>query len=102
MKNFALSTPTVHRVARAASRWRQARPDQLVDTMIEHYVDWREECATVALSYQHWSRAQRRDKALAFSAYVAALDREELAAARYRRLVEHVARAWAVRSPCAP
>jgi hypothetical protein len=83
----ALTRPTV----RGASPWRQARLEQLVDEMLEHYVDWREECAAVAWSYQSWGGAERRDKALAFSAYVAALDREELAAANYRRLIEQIA-----------
>lgn len=51
---------------------------------------WREECAAVASSYENWSRAESGDRALAFSAYVAALDREELAAASYRRLIAEI------------
>jgi hypothetical protein len=58
--------------------------------MIEYYVNWREECAAVRLSYESWSGAERTDKTLAFSAYVAALDREELAAANYRRGIERI------------
>jgi hypothetical protein len=54
-------------------------------------VSWREECAAVASSYQNWSRAESDDRALAFSAYVAALDREELAAGSYRRLIAEIA-----------
>lgn len=64
----------------------------LVDAMIECYVSWREECVAVALAYENWGRAQRRDKTLAFSAYLASLDREEQAAASYRRFVEQIAR----------
>ena len=45
----------------------------------------------VASSYENWSRAESDDRALAFSAYVAALDREELAAARYRHLIAQIA-----------
>lgn len=59
--------------------------------MLELYVDWREECVAVAWSYESRSDAGRRDNAPAFSAYVAALDREELAAASYRRLIEQIA-----------
>jgi hypothetical protein len=49
-------------------------------------VNWREQCAAVASSYENWKRAESGDEALAVSAYVAALDREELAAASYQRL----------------
>jgi hypothetical protein len=65
--------------------------NQLVDVMIDYYVSWREECLAVTLSYENWNSAERRDKTLAFSAYVAALDREEQAAATYRRLAEQIA-----------
>jgi hypothetical protein len=58
--------------------------------MIDCYVSWREECFAVAL-YENWSRAERRDKKLAFSANVVALDREEHAAARNQRLAERIA-----------
>ena len=40
-----------------------------------------------------WKCSDRPDKKLAFSAYVAALDREEQAAAAYRRAVAQVAMA---------
>jgi len=65
--------------------------NQLIDAMIEHYVSWREECMTVASSYENWSRADAPDRTLAFSAYIAALDREEQAAASYRRITEQLA-----------
>jgi hypothetical protein len=62
----------------------------LLDEMIDVYVSWREESAAVAASYENWNRATAADKALAFSAYVAALDREARAAADYQRLVEQI------------
>jgi hypothetical protein len=65
--------------------------NQLIDAMIDHYVSWREECLAVESSYQNWHRADRPDRMLAFSAYVAALDREEQAAASYRRITEQLA-----------
>jgi hypothetical protein len=64
----------------------------LLDEMINVYVDWREESAAVAASYEKWNRATAADKTLAFSAYVAALDREARAAADYQRVIEQIAR----------
>jgi hypothetical protein len=89
--NFALSLASARRKGRDASPSGQARLVHLVDALIEHYVSWREECAAVASSYENWNRAESGDRTLAFSAYVAALDREELAAASYRRLIAEVA-----------
>jgi hypothetical protein len=74
-----------------APRMQPAALNQLIDAMIDCYVGWREECAAVAASYENWSRAERREKKLAFSAYVAALDREEQAAANYRLVAEQIA-----------
>jgi hypothetical protein len=88
---FALSVASAQRKGRGASPSGQAHLIHLVDELIEHYVSWREECAAVASSYENWSRAESCDRALAFSAYLAALDREELAAASYRRLIAEIA-----------
>ncbi len=90
--NFALSVASAKRKSRGASPSGQAHLIHLVDALIEHYVSWREECAAVASSYESWSRAVGGDRGLAFSAYVAALDRDELAAASYRRLIAEIAR----------
>jgi hypothetical protein len=89
--NFALSVAGARRKGRGASPSAQAQLIHLFDALIEHYVSWREECAAVASSYENWSRAESGDRALAFSAYVAALDREELAATSYRRLIAEIA-----------
>jgi hypothetical protein len=91
MKNSAISAAITQRAGRAASPVAQAALNKLVDAMIDHYVSWREECFAVALSYENWGDAERQDKKLAFSAYVAALDREEHAAATYQRLAERLA-----------
>ena len=56
---------------------------QLVDEVMDAYVDWREECAGVRDAYERWARAPRIDAAGAFSAYRAALDREECASHAY-------------------
>jgi hypothetical protein len=89
--NLALTIASGRRKGRGSSPSRQAHLIHLVDELIEHYVRWREECAAVASSYESWSRGGSGDRALAFSAYLAALDREELAAAGYRRLIAEIA-----------
>jgi hypothetical protein len=66
---------------------------QFVDEMMDDYVSWREACAAVAVSYENWRCSDRPDKQLAFSGYVAALDREEQAAAAYQLAVAQVATA---------
>ena len=58
----------------------------LVDEAIEAYVDWREERSTVWDAYARWTNAPVADSPLAFSAYQAALDREECAAHVYAEL----------------
>jgi hypothetical protein len=66
---------------------------QYVDEMMDDYVSWRDACAAVAVSYENWKCSDRPDKKLAFSVYVAALDREEQAATAYQRAVAQVATA---------
>ena len=56
-----------------------------IDDMVDDYVSWREACAAVAVSYQNWNCSARSDQKLAFSVYIAALDREEQAATGYQR-----------------
>jgi hypothetical protein len=58
---------------------------EIVDEMIDDYVSWRGACAAVAVSYDNCRCSDPADEKLAFSAYVAALDREEQAAAAYQR-----------------
>ena len=88
--NLALSVLSAQRKSRGGSPSSQAHLIHLVDALIGHYVSWREECAAVASSYENWNHAESGDEALAFSEYVAALDREELAAASYRRLAAEI------------
>jgi hypothetical protein len=66
------------------------RPD-LVDRLIELYCDWRTACAEVQAAYDRFSDAPALERAVAFAAYEAALDREESACEFYAsqiRLVE--------------
>ncbi len=66
-----------------------AQPDpDLVDEMLECYITWRERRTGVQDAYAAWRAAAAHDRERAFHAYVAALDREELAAEEYQRAVE--------------
>jgi hypothetical protein len=89
--NFALSLARVQRKGRDASPSGQAHLIHLVDALIEHYVSWREECAAVVSSYENWSRAESGDRRSRSARTWRALDREELAAATYRRLIAEIA-----------
>jgi hypothetical protein len=63
---------------------------ELIDAVLEGYVTWREQSAAVEHAYQSWGRASGSDRGDAFAGYLDALDREERAADRYRRLIEQV------------
>jgi hypothetical protein len=60
----------------------------LIDSVMDGYVTWREESAAVEAAYRSWRGAGDGERASAFDDYFAALDREEHAASEYRRLVE--------------
>jgi hypothetical protein len=57
---------------------------------VDAYVAWREECVAVRTAYLAWRRARAAEAALAFDAYEAALDREEVAAEAYAALMQRV------------
>jgi hypothetical protein len=59
---------------------------QLVDATIEAYVEWREESVAVWDAFQRWASTRGADGAAAFSAYRAALDREESASHAYEAI----------------
>src|ERR1700737_5195545 len=60
---------------------------RMIDEAMDAYVEWREECIRVWDADRLWLSAERVDAALAFRAYVAALDREERAAEVYADLM---------------
>jgi hypothetical protein len=62
----------------------------MVDEALEGYVEWREECARVWDAYHRWLSAAPIDAALAFGAYLAAVDREERASQVYAGLVSRL------------
>jgi hypothetical protein len=63
-----------------------------VNAMLESYVDWREESSVVGAAYQLWVDADAREGELAYTGYLAALDREEHAARGYADQVKRVAK----------
>ena len=67
---------------RSGSRSRDAGHERpgfpvLVDRLIELYCQWRSECWEVRSAYEQFTAATREERALAYAAYQAALDREE-------------------------
>ena len=60
---------------------------RLVDEATDSYIDWREECVAVRDAYDRCAHVPAGDVPLAFSAYRAALDREECASRAYANLV---------------
>ncbi len=69
---------------------------ELIDAVMDVYVTWRERCVAVEMSYRLWSCSAPEERALAYSGYTAALDREERAADEYRRLLDRATASFAV------
>jgi hypothetical protein len=67
----------------------EIRPD-LVDRMIELYCDWRTACWDVRAAYDRFIEAPVSDRAVAFAAYNAALDREESSCDAYAAQVRAI------------
>jgi hypothetical protein len=63
---------------------------QLLDEAINAYLDWQEDSAEVWEAFARWECAEKRDASCAFSAYRAALDREEHASRVYAARVAEV------------
>lgn len=74
----------------------------LVDDLIAYYVDWRDSAAAVSEAYQRWIGATKAERAGRFSAYGAALDHEEAAAATYSQAADDLSRWLARRGTRAP
>jgi hypothetical protein len=65
-------------------------PPWLVDELVEGYFSWQDESTAVESAYERWRAMPRADRALAFAAYRAALDREEHAARVFRASADRV------------
>ena len=61
--------------------------DYVIDDAMDAYVEWREESEQVEAAYRRWATAEPNDAALAFAAYVAALDREDRASICFEQVV---------------
>ena len=66
------------------------RPE-VIDDLMEIYVEWREECVGLGTAYERWLNVPVKERGLAFAAYRAALDREEHASAVYADRLDRVA-----------
>jgi hypothetical protein len=64
----------------------------LLDAAHDAYADWLQESFAVERLYARWSDATRDERALAFAAYGAALEREERAATVYADMVRLAAK----------
>jgi hypothetical protein len=69
----------------------QIRPE-LIDHLMEMYVEWREECIGLRTAYERWLSVPVGERDRAFAAYRAALDREEQASAVYADCFDRIAR----------
>jgi hypothetical protein len=79
-------------IAGRPGRAGQDQVDSLVDELIDTYASWREECSAVEQAYDNWTAADPADERVAYSAYLAALDREEHAAGAYQRCAAKIKR----------
>lgn len=72
-------------------RTRNRRTERLlIDDAFDAYLEWRDESAEVWHAYNRWNGAPAREARRKFSAYRAALEREEHAARVYGRLVSRL------------
>jgi hypothetical protein len=64
---------------------------QLIDDVVNTYVDWRQQSERVWRAYHDWSTTAPPDTSLRFAAYVAELDREHRASEAYADAVTRAA-----------
>jgi hypothetical protein len=63
---------------------------RLMNQAMDAYAGWRDQCSAVDLAYRHWAAARGHDAAVWYTAYSAALAREERAAERYAQVTRRV------------
>jgi hypothetical protein len=64
--------------------------EQLIDEAFARYLDWLTASDAVNAAYRGWSSAPRKQGALPFAVYEAALDAEERAATVYRSVIDRI------------
>lgn len=70
---------------------RPSSRQRLVQSTLNAYLDWRRQCGSVTIAYQHWADSPDRAAAeIAWETYRAALDLEERASALYASLAEQL------------
>jgi hypothetical protein len=74
-------------------------PWQVMNDAVLAYTDWREECAEVWSAYRSWISTPSEHAWFAYADYLAALDREEVAANAYAELMERVGRVVVIGQP---
>ena len=80
----------LHKLRLGRRRWSDADYQEAVDRLVAAYVDWREESIATRDAYSRCDPSRGQKLGDAFAVYFAALDREELAAAKYAGRVEQV------------
>jgi hypothetical protein len=73
------------------------RRTELIDELMDRYVEWREQCIAVAETYERWSTGPVAHREAAFAAFTAALDREQHASYVYADRVSRIERELASR-----
>jgi hypothetical protein len=63
-----------------------------LDELLERYVSWHEGCEAVRAAYKRWAGSTRAERRLSYAVYLAALDREQLAASTYADHLQRVRR----------
>jgi hypothetical protein len=63
---------------------------ELIDELMDRYIDWREECLAVQAAYEHWATGLEEERESAFGGYQAALDREEQASAIFAERIDSI------------
>jgi hypothetical protein len=67
----------------------ELRPE-MIDALMDLYCEWREECTGVHAAYSRFCDVASAERALAYAAYTAALDREGAACQSYAEHIEWV------------
>ncbi|HXO07194.1 MAG TPA: hypothetical protein VN880_04150 [Solirubrobacteraceae bacterium] len=75
-------------------RWALFRTrDQVIDAVLEHYVNWRERAAATRFAYDRFTIAATRiERAAAFAAFTETLNEEQLAAEEYENSLAYAER----------
>ena len=71
------------------SHRQSARRLEVLDTLMDSYMNWRDHSRAVDESYRRWTYSTGHERGIAYDRYLNALDREERAAHGYKCTLEH-------------